>query len=141
MTDMEIAKKYLIEEDLTIIAVKNKEIVFKSKKRGISPMYQLGKEKKDLVKDGALADKVIGKGAALLCKYMGIKEVYGELISESAMEVLEKENIKFTYLKSTEYIKNKAQTNLCPIENLAMDINDGEIMLEKIGEFLDKVSS
>ena len=141
MTDMEIAKKYLIEEDLTIIAVKNKEIVFKSKKRGISPMYQLGKEKKDLVKDGALADKVIGKGAALLCKYMGIKEVYGELISESAMEVLEKENIKFTYLKSTEYIKNKDQTNLCPIENLAMDINDGEIMLEKIGEFLDKVSS
>ncbi len=31
------------------------------------------KRKKDLARAGALGDKVIGKGAALLCKYIGGK--------------------------------------------------------------------
>jgi tyrosine-protein phosphatase YwqE len=136
MKDIEIAKKYLNEENLTIAVVKSKKLIFKSKEKGIKPIYKLAKEMKEIAKDGVLADKVIGKGAALLCKYIGIKEVYGELISESAIKLLEDENIKFSYLNTTEYIKNRDKTGLCPIENMAMNIEDGEILLERIEAFL-----
>lgn len=136
MKDIEIAKKYLNEENLTIAVVKSKKLIFKSKEKGIKPIYKLAKEMKEIAKDGVLADKVIGKGAALLCKYIGIKEVYGELISESAIKLLEDENIKFSYLNTTEYIKNRDNTDLCPIENMAMNIEDGEILLERIETFL-----
>ena len=73
MKDIEIAKKYLNEENLTIAVVKSKKLIFKSKEKGIKPIYKLAKEMKEIAKDGVLADKVIGKGAALLCKYIGIK--------------------------------------------------------------------
>lgn len=136
MTDIEIAKKYLKEENLTIIAVKNKKIVFKSKEKGIKPIYTLALEMKEVAKDSVLADRVIGKGAAILCKHIGIKEVYGEVISESAMEVLEKANIKFSYGDTTEHIKNRDKTGLCPIENMAMDIEDQNLLMKRIGEFL-----
>ena len=139
MKDIEIAKKHLKEENLTIILVKDKETIFKSKKRGISPIYELAKEKKDLARAGALGDKVIGKGAALLCKYIGVKEVYGELMSETAMEVLKKANIKFSYSNSTKYIENRDKTGLCPIEKRAIDVENGETMLEKIEEFLEQL--
>lgn len=136
MKNIEIAKKYLEEENLTLVVVKNKKIVFKSKDKGIKPMYKLATEMKEIAKEAFLADKVIGKGAAILCECIGIKEVYGELMSEGAMEVFRKGNINFSYLNSTEYIKNRDKTGLCPIENMAMDVDDGEILLRRIGKFL-----
>ena len=136
MKDIEIAKKYLKEEKLTLAVVKNGELIFKSKDKGIKPMYILATEMKQIAKNAAIADKVIGKGAALLCEYIGIKELYGELMSEIAIEILNESNIDFTYSKITPYIQNRDKTGLCPIENMAKDIEDGEILLKKIGEFL-----
>ena len=136
MTDIEIAKKYLKEENLTLAVAKNGELIFKSKDKGIKPMYILATEMKEIAKGASIADKVIGKGAALLCEYIGIKELYGELMSEIAIKILKGANIDFTYSKITPYIQNRDKTGLCPIENMAKDIEDGEILLKKIGEFL-----
>ena len=136
MTDIEIAKKYLKEENLTLVVVKNEELIFKSKDKGIKPMYILATEMKETAKGASIADKVIGKGAALLCEYIGIKEIYSELMSEIAIKILNGANIDFTYSKSTPYIENRDRTGLCPIENIAKDLDNGEILLEKISEFL-----
>ena len=136
MTDIEIAKKYLKEENLTLVVVKNEELIFKSKDKGIKPMYILATEMKEIAKGASIADKVIGKGAALLCEYIGIKEIYSELMSEIAIKILNGANIDFTYSKSTPYIENRDRTGLCPIENIAKDLDNGEILLEKISEFL-----
>ena len=136
MTDIEIAKKYLKEENLTLVVVKNEELIFKSKDKGIKPMYILATEMQETAKGASIADKVIGKGAALLCEYIGIKEIYSELMSEIAIKILNGANIDFTYSKSTPYIENRDRTGLCPIENIAKDLDNGEILLEKISEFL-----
>jgi len=138
MKDIDIAKGYLTEENLTIAVVKDKNVVYKSKEKGIKPMYILAREMKDIAKDGSVADKVIGKGAALLCQYMGIKEVYGGLMSETAMDVLNRGNINFDYDEITPYIQNRDKTGLCPIENMSMDIEDGEILLKEIRGFMKK---
>ena len=136
MTDIEIAKKYLKEENLTLAVAKNGELIFKSKDKGIKPMYILATEMKEIAKGASIADKVIGKGAALLCEYIGIKELYGELMSEIAIKILKGANIDFTYSKITSYIENRDRTGLCPIENMAKDLDNGEILLEMISEFL-----
>lgn len=136
MKNIEIAKKYLEEENLTLAVVKNGELIFKSKDKGIKPMYILATEMKEIAKDASIADKVIGKGAALLCEYIGIKEVHSELMSETAIEVLKRANIGFAYFKITPYIENRDRTGLCPIENMAMDEDNGEILLGRIGKFL-----
>ena len=114
MTDIEIAKKYLKEENLTLAVAKNGELIFKSKDKGIKPMYILATEMKQIAKNAAIADKVIGKGAALLCEYIGIKELYGELMSEIAIEILNESNIDLLILKLHHIYKIEIKQDFAP---------------------------
>ena len=106
MNDIELARKVLKQEDCISSSKKMGEIVFKSKDKGMQSLciYWLQKMK-ELSKGGSLADRVIGKGAALLCRYIGIEEVYTELISEGGINTLEKYKIPYIMEKSCPYIK------------------------------------
>lgn len=136
MKDVELAKNILYDENQKLVVVKNGEIIFKSKDRGIKPMYILSTDMKVETKGASIADRVIGKGAAMLCTYLNIEEVYGELMSESGINVLHKSNIKYTIKESCEFIQNRDKTDLCPIEKRSLDIEDPEILLKRIKSFL-----
>lgn len=136
MIDVELAKKILYDENQKLVVVKNGEVIFKSKDRGIRPMYVLSTEMKDKAKGGSIADRVIGKGAAMLCVYLNIERVYGELMSQSGINVLHKSNIKYTVKESCKSIKNRDKTDLCPIEKRSVDIEDPEVLLKRIKSFL-----
>lgn len=138
--DIELAKKLLIDEDLALVAVKDGEVVFKSKDKGIKPMYILATEMKKKACNASLADRVIGKGAAILCGYIGIKEVYTDLISEGGIATLDKYKILYTMTKSCEYIKNRDKTDYCPIEKLSLPLEDPVLLLQKIKEFFAAIS-
>lgn len=141
MKDLEIARKLLLEEDLALVAIKNGEVVFKSKDKGIKPMYTLATEMKAKVYEASLADRVIGKGAAILCTYIGIKEVYGELISEGGLAILDEYKIPYTIDKSCPYIKNRDKTDYCPIEKLSLDTKDPILLLQRIKEFFASINN
>ena len=140
MKDIEIAKKILLEESLTLVVVKDGELVFKSVDKGIKPIFTLATEMKESANGGSLADRVIGKGAAILSGYIGIKEVYTELISEGGVRTLEKYNIAYTMDKSCEYIKNREGTGYCPIEKLSMDVDEPRELLEKLKIFFASIA-
>ncbi|HAE91966.1 DUF1893 domain-containing protein [Tissierella praeacuta] len=141
MKDIDIAKELLVKEDLALVAVKNGEVVFKSKDKGIKPMYILATEMKARSYDASLADRVIGKGAAILCTYIGIKEVYGELISEGGLSILEEYKIPYTMERSCSYIKNRDKTDYCPIEKLSLDTKDPIVLLQRIKEFFISINN
>ena len=138
MKDVEIAKKHLEEENIAIVVIKDGKLIFQSNEKGIKPMYTLVTKMKEIAKGASIADRVIGKGAAMLCKHIGIKEVYSQLISENAIDVLEESNILYSYDKICSYIKNRDKTDLCPIEKMATNIEHTDILLENIGEFLER---
>ena len=140
MKDIEIAKSLLLEENLTLVVVKDEIVVYKSKEKGIKPMFALATEMKDEAKGGSLADRVIGKGAAILCGYVGIKEVFTELISEGGVNKLKEKNIPYEMDKSCEYIKNRDKTDYCPIEKLSMDIEDPEVFIQAVKDFFMKMN-
>ncbi len=140
MKDIEIAKELLKKDNLAMVVVKDGEVVFKSLDKGIKPMYILATEMKEKAIGASLADKVVGKGAALLCGYISIKEIYGELISEGGMETLDKYKIPYTMDKSCSYIKNRDKTDYCPIERLSLDTEDPILLLEKIKGFFASVA-
>ena len=138
MKDIEIAKEYLEKENLCIAVVRDGKLIFKSSENSIKPMYTLATEMKEDLKGASIADKVIGKGAAMLCNHIGIKQVYGQLVSDSAIDVLKESNIAYTYDKICPYIKNRDKTDMCPIEKLAKDVEDGDILLKRIKDFMGK---
>ncbi|NLV88162.1 MAG: DUF1893 domain-containing protein [Tissierellia bacterium] len=139
MKDIEIAKNIFQKEDMAIVVVKNGVVVFKSKDRGIKPIYRLAKEMKEEAHGASIVDKVIGKGAALLCGYLGIKEVHGVLMSKEGQTILDRYKIPYTMDISCPYIMNRDKTDYCPIEKLSLDIEDPEIFLSRVEEFFTSI--
>lgn len=141
MIDLQLAKKILEEKNLTLAIVKEGEIIFTSTEKGIKPMYTAILEHKDEIKGASIADRVIGRAAAILCKYAEIKALHTKLISEQAISVFKDTTIEFYYDESTPYIKNRDKTDMCPVEKLSQDVdsNAPEELIEKITDFLDKI--
>ena len=139
MKDIDLAKELLEKEKLALVIVKDAKVIFSSKEKGIKPIYTAVNTLKDKLYNSSVADRVIGKAAAMLCKYSNIKVLHTKLISESAIKVLEKENIIFTYDESAPYIKNRDKTDLCPVEKLSSDIDNPNLLIEKITDFLDRI--
>lgn len=120
---LEKAKSILLSSASTIAVVSNGE-VFTSQERGVKPLLFLLKEKKEFLKGASVADKVIGKAAALLMVLGEIKEVHTLIISEPAIKIFEKYNIPCFYDKKVDRIINRTGDGLCPMETLCLDVEN-----------------
>ena len=132
---LEQAKSLLLTSASTIAVVSNGE-VFTSQERGVKPLVYLFTEKKGFLKGASVADKVIGKAAALLMVLGEIKEVHTLIISEPAIKVFEKYNIPCFYDKKVERIVNRTGDGLCPMETLCLDVEEPKEAFENITDFI-----
>ena len=119
-------KDILLNENHTIVIYKNDASVHTSNDRGVAPLMKLLKEDNTQLKDAMIADKVIGKAAALLMVYAKVKEVYTPTISTPALQVFKNNNIEIHYDKEVERIVNRKGDGLCPMETLCMYIENPE---------------
>ena len=135
---LEQAKSLLLTSASTIAVVSNGE-VFTSQERGVKPLLHLLTEKKGFLKGASVADKVIGKAAALLMVLGEIKEVHTLIISEPAIKVFEKYNIPCFYDKKVDRIINRTGDGLCPMETLCLDVDDPQEAFNLITEKVSKM--
>ena len=68
--------------------MKNREEVRTFTQRGVADLYDLYQADSAFMKGAAIADKVIGKGAAALMVLGGFKTVYADIISTPALALL-----------------------------------------------------
>jgi hypothetical protein len=137
--DIDLAKEKLLGENYALVIVKQGEFLFTSKEKGIKPIYLALTQLGDTLKGASLADKVIGKAAAMFCQLAKVDSVYADLISDKAIEVLKQTGIDLEYNNTCPYILNQSQDGMCPVEKLATNIDDGKSLLRKVADFL-KVS-
>lgn len=79
--------------------MKNREEVRTFTQRGVADLYDLYQADSAFMKGAAIADKVIGKGAAALMVLGGFKTVYADIISTPALALLCKAGIETTFAK------------------------------------------
>ena len=130
------SKKRLLGGCTCVLYNGESEIV--SSERGVSfllGLYNSGKDYSGYVS----ADKVVGKGAALLYAILGIKEIYASVISESALSVLQKGGITCTYDTLVPHIINRRGDGICPIERATMDIENPADAPSVIARTLEKL--
>ena len=132
---LEKAKSLVLTSASTIAVFSNGE-VFTSQERGVKPLLHLLTEKKGFLKGASVADKVIGKAAALLMVLGEIKEVHTLIISEPAIKVFEKYNIPCYYDKKVDRIINRTGDGLCPMETLCLDVEEPKEAFQKITDFI-----
>lgn len=139
MNDLELAKKILKEGEYSLVFVKNGEVIYRSSDRGIKALYTMVKGDYGKYRDSYVADRVVGKGAALVYDIIGIKSLYADLMSEAAMDYLDSKSIAYSYDLKTPAIKNRDETDLCPIEKLSMDSLGGVGFIHLLDSFFDKI--
>lgn len=111
------------EGGYTFVAVKDNEIRT-SVLRGVAPIIELIDTEPQFLCGATVADKVIGKAAAMLLFAYGVKEVYTPLVSEKALEYSKNKSIKIAYDEKTECIINRNKTDMCPMEKCVLNVND-----------------
>lgn len=140
MVDLEIAKKQLKENNYSFVAVKNGEIIAHENGGGIKPIFNVIEELKEEINGSAIADKVIGKAAAMLCVYGKIGAVYTPVISSCALDVLKENEIPVTTEKVVPAIMNKDFSDACPLEKISDKLFSPEVSRNIIKDFLEKNS-
>ncbi|MBR3896953.1 MAG: DUF1893 domain-containing protein [Bacteroidaceae bacterium] len=108
--------------------------------RGVKDLWELCESEKGFLQGAQIADKVIGKGAAALMIYGGIHEVYADVISTPALELLQKHNIHVAYAQQTDRILNRKRDGLCPVETLCHPLQSLEEMYSAITNFIKQKS-
>lgn len=109
--------------------------------RGIADLYNLLTTDADFMKGASVADKVIGKAAASLLIIGEIEEIYADMISEAAIDILATRNIKLSYANKVPYIQNRDQTGWCPLESLTKEKDSLDDIFISIEKFIQKMSA
>jgi len=132
MQDLKLAKRILKEKALTLVVVRKGEIIFEAKSHGINDFLQaIEKFKKELA-GSAVADRIVGRAAALLCAYSKVASVFAVTISEEGRKVLEDWNIFCEFENSVAHILNYQKTGVCPFEKIAASLTDPNEAYEKL---------
>ena len=139
MQDLEIAKKTLYDNDLTLAIVKNSTVIFRTDAHRISGFLRAIEQNGAALQGAVVADRVAGKALALLCVYSGIKQVYAEVLSRKAQVVFKENGVGFEWKEIVDNILDMNKKGVCPFEKVAADISDPKesylafkVLLEKM---------
>lgn len=111
------------------------------RRRGVTDLFLLLRDRPEALKGAFVADKVVGRGAAMLMVCGGVGELYTDLISEQALPVLAAADITVAYNRTTPHILNRQGTDWCPVEELCRDLQLPEEGFLAVGNFLNKTGN
>jgi thioredoxin 1 len=124
LDDLEIAERRLDEKGLTLCAIKEGQVIFEAKSRGVCSFVEAVERFKGELHGASIADRVVGKAIALLCVYVNVKGVYAATISKAAKALLEDNLLHIEWDTLVENILAADKSTTCPFEKLVDGIRD-----------------
>ncbi len=112
-----------------------------SEKKGIAPMIDWLEEDREFLRGASVADKVVGRAAAMLMVYAGVAEVYASVVSNGALALLTEKGIACRYSNTTLAISNRRGDGICPMEKTVAPIKDPEKAYEALREKLRSMNN
>jgi len=140
--DLEMAKRVLKERGLSLVIVRDGEVIFESKFRGIIGLIRARLIRAINVLGGDLssssvADKVVGRAAALLLAYSRAGEVYATIISELGLSTLNEYGIRVEYDTMVPKIMNRRGDDICPFEKISLTISSPKEAYERLKNYAE----
>ena len=124
MTDLEIAKTELYEENLTLAIVKDGSLLYSTKSHRISGFLDAIDKCGESLKGASLADRVAGKAIALLCAYTEMSEVYAAVMSRKALQIFKQNKITCHWQTLVDNVLDQTRAAMCPFEKAAAEIQE-----------------
>jgi hypothetical protein len=141
MNDIETAKTQLIQNHLTLIFIKNNNILFKTKSHRISGFLTAIQDLDRKLENASVADKVVGRAVALLCAFSRIKAIYAETLSMKAVDVLEKAGVTYEWKGLVDTILDTNKNDVCPFEKTAAQISSPKDAYEKFKDLQNRLKT
>lgn len=110
--------------EYSCIVLQNGQVVYQADGRGVSPLLRLFDSDKEKFAGAMVADKIIGKAAAMILVCGGVQAVYGEVMSSAAQAYLQARGIPCRYGRCVGMISNRTGNGICPIEQSVLEIDD-----------------
>lgn len=125
----------ILHEENYSCVVENFDQIFTFTGAGVSDLYDMVTSKPYFLKEAVLADKVVGKAAAALMILGKVDRVYAEVISLSALVLLRHAHIETDFGQVVVGIRNRDNTDWCPLEKMCYPKESPEEILQKVEEF------
>ena len=133
-TDLLELVKILDENNFSVVGYDNGEIV-SSEKKGVAPLLDFYKQNHVNM---ICCDKVVGKAAAIMHILLGSKYLHCHIISQKAIDILDKYGMQYSYDTKVDYILNRSKSGMCPLEKATEkceDVNQGyKIIIETLNQ-------
>ncbi len=128
------AVKRIAQGKATLVLVKDGKIVYEVSGPGVKPLLDLMQkpETRELLKGAHVFDKIVGKAAAMIMVFGGVKSIYGLTMSRLGEEYLKNRSIDFRNDRVVDIISNRDRTGICPIEKSVLDLEDPQEGYERI---------
>lgn len=133
-TDLNLAKNRLIQKNLSLVIVNNGKVLFETESHGIGALLKAINTLGDNVKGSSVADRIVGRAAALIFVFSGVRAVFAVLASDGGFEVLAENNIFCVYKKRVANVLNFEKTDVCPFEKLVAKLSNPEKAYEVLRE-------
>ena len=120
--DLAAARELLETGSYTCVLVRDNTL-YTATERGVKPLVRWLTEGLE-VRDFSAADRVVGRATAYLYRLLGVKEVYAQVMSRAAAEVLDAGHIRHSCGTLVDNIINRQGTGICPFEEAVWHISD-----------------
>jgi hypothetical protein len=124
LTDLELAKRRMRDEALTLCIAKGGKVIFEGASRGISGFLDAVESLGGKLEGASVADRVVGRAVALLCVDSRVRAVYASTLSRDAKRLFDGFSVRVEWAELVESILDAERMDTCPFERLATGIVD-----------------
>ena len=132
MDDLELAENELKSRETNLVIVKNGAVLYQSTASGMKGLLQAIEEYDRDLAGTAVADKIVGRAAAMLCVYSRVKSVFAITMSEGALRLLTNSRVANKFERYVHRLMNSQGTDICPFERAIRDIDDPKEAFKKL---------
>ena len=134
--DIELAKEVLSTTDCSIVVVNYGKIWKKKTGEGIRPILETIDEMGEDIHGSVIGDRILGKAAALLCRYAKAQGVYSLQGTKTGIALLIMGGVPCQVDELVPFVKNISGNGVCPFEEILKDITSPDeaykILKEKV---------
>ena len=139
MQDLEIAKQALKTRGFSLVIVKDGRPIFESYSSGIIGLLQAVETHHEELKDSSVADKIVGRAAALLLAYCLVKEVYAVTVSNEGLRIFQENQVRIEYDSIVPKILDRDGKDICPFEKLSLSIASPQESYDKLKRCVEEM--
>ena len=136
MTDLEQAKHVRERDALAFVLVRDGEVLGSGANNGVGELLTAVDRLGPAARGASLADKVVGKAAAVIAVQAGIRAIDTVLASAAAVDVCARHGIPLHAATTVPLILNRRGDGPCPLEQLTLPCPDPTDSVARLREFL-----